>query len=358
MVHKRIDRIAQSYINRSKSPSISYLIFDQDNVLHSFQAGYADLLNKREVTEKTTYCGFSVTKTFTALAILQLAESGKISLNDRVSDFVTLPYSDEITIEHLLSHSAGIPNPIPLRWVHSSEEHETFNRDRFFKQIFEENSKQIFVVNEKYKYSNLGYVILGQVIENISGVPYEDYISQKIIGKLGIDKSELGFKIINAENHAKGYQKRLSLMNFLLNFLMDKSKYVNRKEGKWNSFKDIYLNGPAHGGLIGTPNSFMIYLQDFLKDSSVLISDKYKNLMLTENKTNSGKATGMCLSWFIGDLNGKIYFCHAGGGAGYYCEIRLYPQEGIGSLVMLNRSGMKDERILDQIDEEFFAGMK
>ena len=106
-------------------------------------------------------------------------------------------------------------------------------------------------------------------------------------------------------------------MNFLLGFLMDKSQFVNQTEGKWISFNDMLLNGPSHGGLIGTPNSFMKYIQELLKTDGVLLSQAYKNLLFTENLTNTKQETGMCLSWFKGTLKDKVYYSHAGGGAGY-----------------------------------------
>ena len=61
----------------------------------------------------------------------------------------------------------------------------------------------------------------------------------------------------------------------------------------------------------------------------------------------------MCLSWFKGQLNGHDYYAHAGGGAGYYCEIRAYPSSGLGSVLFFNRSGMTDERFLDKLDVTF-----
>jgi hypothetical protein len=63
----------------------------------------------------------------------------------------------------------------------------------------------------------------------------------------------------------------------------------------------------------------------------------------------------MCPSWFKGVLMGNTYYAHAGGGGGYYCEIRLYPEAGIGSVLMFNRSGMKDERFLDRLDQHYLA---
>jgi len=58
----------------------------------------------------------------------------------------------------------------------------------------------------------------------------------------------------------------------------------------------------------------------------------------------------MCLSWFSGQLHGNKYFTHAGGGGGYYCELRIYPSKGMGSIIMFNRTGFNDERYLDKLD--------
>ena len=76
--------------------------------------------------------------------------------------------------------------------------------------------------------------------------------------------------------------------------------------------------------------------------------------MFTENHTTNNKQTEMCMSWFSGKLNGIKYFTHAGGGGGYYCEIRIYPDRGIGSVCFFNRTGMSDERFLDKVDKFYF----
>jgi len=82
-----------------------------------------------------------------------------------------------------------------------------------------------------------------------------------------------------------------------------------------------------------------------------LITRDFKKLLFTENFTNNHKPTGMCLSWFTGELNGVKYFTHAGGGGGFYCEIRIYPEINTGSVIMFNRTGMRDERFLDNVDK-------
>ncbi len=347
----KLDERLQSLVDKHKTPSVSYLLFNKDSLIHSFQSGYADISKEEYVTENTRYYGFSVTKTFTALAILQLAEEGKLSIDDRVEKHLNdFPYPAEISIRHLLTHTTGLPNPLPLRWVHSPEENPTFDRDAFFEQVCQQNAKVKSAPNEKFNYSNLGYYFLGRIIETIAGQLYEDYIEEHILKRLDIENETLGFQVNHENPHAVGYQKRFSFMNFLLGFLMDKKRFVNQREGKWISFNDMLLNGPSHGGLIGTPTSFMRYVQDLLKPDGVLLSATYKSMLFTENQTNSKQATGMCLSWFKGQLKGNTYYSHAGGGAGYYCEIRIYPELGIGSVVMFNRTGMSDERALNEFD--------
>lgn len=349
-----VDNILIKEVCSQKAPSVEYVFFTKDSIIHKFQYGLADIKNRKQVDEHTTYHAYSVTKTFTALAILQLVEQGKLNIDESVKKYLLdFPYSTEITIRQLVSHSSGIPNPIPLSWIHLANEHESFNRKEFITQIISKNTKTNSKPNEKYAYSNLEYVLLGQLIETISGISYEQYISDNIIKKLQLQSNDMSFAIPEFNQHAKGYHKQCSFSNLILGILIDKTKYMGHKEGKWLPFKNIYVNGAAYGGLIGTPNAFVKYIQELLKPNCNLISDDYKKMMFTENYTNKGKATGMCLAWFIGELNGKKYFAHAGGGGGYYSEIRIYPQLGIGSVIMFNRTGMTDERFLDKVDKYY-----
>ena len=352
---KEIDSILSKHIKENKTPSVQYVFFDRDSITYSFQSGLADIKNRRITTENTTYNAYSVTKTFTALAVLQLAEHEKLDIEHPIKDYLPeFPYPEEITIKQLMSHSAGIPNPIPLSWIHLVEEHQPFDAETFFKKVFEKNKKTISRPNEKFAYSNLGYVLLGQLIEKVSGISYEEYIRAHILRPLGVDKTDLDFTIANTDQHAKGYLKKFSLLNVVLGFMINKAKFLNSiSEGKWISFKDNYVNGASYGGLIGTSNALVSYIQELLKANGKLISDNYKKMLFSENHTTRKKATGMCLSWFSGHLNGHQYFTHAGGGGGYYCEIRIYPDQGKGSVLLFNRTGIRDERFLDKLDKYF-----
>jgi CubicO group peptidase (beta-lactamase class C family) len=348
------DRILLDQAERGNTPSIQYFLFDQASVIHQYSTGYADIKTGKKSGENMTYHIFSITKTFTALAALQLLQKKLLDLDQPAALYLPeFPYSAEITIRHLLSHTSGIPNPIPLSWIHLADEHAQFNREKFFSEVFIRNNKTRSRPGEKFSYSNLGYILLGKVIAKVSGLSYENYIRENIINRLRLRSNDLDFVLPDPQQHATGYHKRNSASSLLLGFFMDKKKFMDRAEGQWKPFRDFYINGTPYGGLIGTPLALVKYGQEHLKANSSLICDELKKLLFEENLTHSGKATGMCLSWFKGRLNGHLYFTHAGGGGGYYCEIRIYPESGKGSVVMFNRTGMSDARFLDRTDKYF-----
>jgi D-alanyl-D-alanine carboxypeptidase len=156
----------QNLVEENKTPSVNYIIFSEDSIIHQFVTGYADINNKIKANEGTMYHAYSITKTLTALAVLQLAEQKKLDIGQPVKKYLPqFPYPADITVQQLLAHSAGIPSPIPLSWIHLPSEHPSFDRNLFFKQIIEKNNKVKSKPNAKFSYSNLGYVLLGQLIE-------------------------------------------------------------------------------------------------------------------------------------------------------------------------------------------------
>jgi CubicO group peptidase (beta-lactamase class C family) len=345
-----IDDYLVQQVHEYKTPSVQYIFFDEGSRLCTIQHGLADIQTGRPVDDTTTYNLFSVTKTFTALAVLQLAQAGKVQLDFPVAKYLPgFPYSNDITIQQLLNHSSGISNPLPLRWIHSLNEHDGFERDNFFKWIFEKYNRLKFIPGSKFAYSNLGYVLLGQLIEKVSHRSYEKYLQENIFNKIQASPSELGFSIDPAL-HAKGYQKYWSTVNAMLGLLLNKKKLMGPREKLWKPFNFFYVNGISYGGMTGTASGLVKYGQALLKRDETLLSEFYKKILFTETLINN-HPTGMSLSWYTGKFQGHHYFAHAGGGGGYYLELRLYPELRNGSVVLFNRTGMKDERILDKMDK-------
>jgi len=224
---KEMDAVLRKEVEENRTPSVQYILFNKDHLLHRFQYGLSDISNRTNVAASTTYHAFSVTKTFTALAILQLAEQCKLDLEDPAIQYLpAFPYPADITVRQLLSHAAGIPNPIPLSWIHLLTEHASFDRNKFFKSIYAQNKPVKFKPNEKFAYSNLGFVLLGQLIETVSGLIYEDYINSEIISKLHLPENAFGFEISDIQKHATGYHKRMSFSNLILGSFLNKSKFM------------------------------------------------------------------------------------------------------------------------------------
>lgn len=342
-------------VRLGRTPGLQYLHFTKDSILFRFTDGYAGVAERAPVARATTFNGFSVTKTATAVAVLQLVESGELSLDAPVADYLAdFPYPREITIRNLLTHSGGIPNPIPLRWTHHVAAHETFRRDDFFREVYAANPRVNSAPNERFAYSNLGYELLGEVIERVSGMRYEEYVSENILARIGVPAEELGFDP-DLSVHAGGYHRRLSLTYPLLGFLLDRETALLGREGGWQRFRPYYMNGAAYGGLSGTADGFARYVQALLDPGSGLLNTKSRALLFAENMLRDGKPSGMALSWFVGDLDGDRYFDHAGGGGGYYAELRIYPALGRGSVLLMNRTGLKNEHILDRVDRHLIA---
>ena len=216
--------ILQRLIDQNRSPSVQYFHFEKDKILAEFRSGVSHVLVKKPVDKETTYPLYSVTKTFTALAIFQLIEAGKIDVKSSAALYhPAFPYDHEITIQQPLTHTSGIPNPIPLSWIHLAEEHEGFDRNLFFRDIFNKNPKLKFTPGTRFSYSNLGYVLLGQIIEHVSGKTLEQYFFDHIIDPAGIDHHDLSFTM-NDRTQATGYHKTRSFSNLILSFLLDKKK--------------------------------------------------------------------------------------------------------------------------------------
>lgn len=349
-----IQTFLKSQVDRHQTPSVQYVFFDSESTIFEARHGLKNVRLGESVDHSTTYHLFSITKTFTALAILQLAQEGKLRLDETAITYIPdFPFDRSITVRQLLNHTSGITNPIPLRWIHLADEHSTFQHDEFFADLLPKHIEPEFAPGTGFKYSNLGYVVLGQIIEKVSHESFEQFVTTNIIHKSGISHSDISFTIDSAR-HATGYHKWWSLTNAALGFMIDKHKFMNDREGRWKPFNTFYNNGKAYGGIVGSADGLVKYAQTLLVDNSPLIDNRHKDVLFSESLVN-GKPTGMSYSWFTGTLKGHRYYAHAGGGGGYYVELRVYPDIKVGSVIMYNRSGMTDERILDKADSFFIT---
>ena len=338
-----------SELSSTNEPGIQYVVVNSDSVVFKHSSGQADIKNKVALSSSHTMAAFSMTKTLTAIGVLQLLERDKIKLEDNISLYVEHPYSTEITIRQLLSHTSGLPDPIPLKWVHLAKNHITFNEKKALEKVLLENPKASSLPGEKYEYSNIGYWLLGGIIEKVSGLSYSEYISKNIFEPLHLSKSEIGFSVVQEENHAKGYLKKYSFMNLLKSFLIEDTTWGEYEEN-WLHINNVYLNGPAFGGAIGSARAFSRILQSLLSDKSVLLGSNVKQHLFSQEKNNSGKEIDMTLGWHIGVLNSKKYYFKEGGGAGFHSEMRIYPDINLATVLMVNRTSFNTRKQLSNLD--------
>ena len=158
------EKYLQELIDQNKAPCVLYHIFDKENIVYQFKGGFSDVGKKIKANTETTFNAFSVTKTFTAIAILQLAEQKKLDIEQSAKDYLPdFPYPSTITVRQLLTHSAGIQNPIPLNWIHLAGENSTIDRNQFFNKIFLKHSKTKSGPNEKFSFMTFRVGVLRRI---------------------------------------------------------------------------------------------------------------------------------------------------------------------------------------------------
>lgn len=344
---KLIDALAPSH-----GPGIQYIIVDKSNVIFEHCSGLSDIKNRIPLSIDHTMAAFSMTKTITAIAILQLVEVGKLNLEDKVNRYIKHPYSSDITIRQLLNHTSGIPNPIPLKWAYLANSDYGFNEVAALADVLKDNPKSDYAPGEKYAYSNIGYWLLGKVIETVTEEDYQTYVKKQIFQPLKLRTDEIDFKINDPSHHAKGYLAKYSFMNIVKGFVTNQEVW-GEYEGNWLHIKNVYLNGPGFGGAIGSAKAFSRILQDLLAEKSLLLGKTGMQLLYTQEKNNESKSIPMTLGWHIGELNGLRYFYKEGGGAGFHSEMRIYPSVGLSSVIMTNRTSFNSRKELSRIDNIF-----
>ncbi|GAX60012.1 penicillin binding protein/Beta-lactamase class C protein [Candidatus Scalindua japonica] len=352
--------ILNRYIGK-KVPGVQYIVVDKNHTIFEYSGGLADIKNQRRMKFSTTMPAYSLTKLITAAAVLQLVERDMVSLDDKMNQYLSSrPYSNDITIRHLLSHTSGIPHPFPIRmdiehimmWVCPIDNSERIDEDSALVQVLQEHKKLLFKPGKKYGYSNIGYWLLGKIIESVTNQRYIDYIKENLFKPLKLEEQELGFDIYDRANHAKGYLAKYSLSNFFKRVLIDKIAWCDY-EGKWLHLRGCYMNGPSVAGLIGNARGFSRFLQDQLKDNSHLFNHETKELYYTQQQNNSGKLLNTTLGWHIGKLEGVEYFYRRGNGVGFYNEMRIYPTRGIATIIMTNKRISNANRIMRKLDKIF-----
>ena len=333
-------------------PGLQYRAVGPGGALCEHDAGWADLARRTPMTPDTTMMAYSMSKTITAAAVLQLVAAGAVGLDDPVEKYVPTPYGQAITVRQLLAHLSGIPNPIPLRWVHPAAQHARFDERRALGAEMATHPQLAFTPGTKFRYSNIGYWLLGEVVAIVAACRFESCIAERVLAPLGITAQDVGYTIPADAPHANGYLEKYSFMNLAKRYLID-PQYIGSYEGRWLRIEPHYLNGPAFGGIVGNARGFARFLLDQLQPGSGILDARGRALFYEQQHTSAGKMVPMTLGWHVGRLGRIPFFFKEGGGGGFHCEMRIYPAPGVGTVLMTNATGFDVKRCLNAVDRQY-----
>lgn len=304
-------------------PGATVLIAEDDKIIYRKAFGMANLELNVQMKPENVLGLASITKQFTSVSILILMEQGKLSLQDPLSKFIPdFPRGNEITMHHLLNHTSGIKD-----YTRIPEFRDKTRLEMTPEEIISsfKNLPLEFNPNEQHAYSNSGYVLLGYIIEQLSGMSYGDFLHKNIFDKLGMKNSyyDDSYKII--PNRANGYQLY---------------------EGDYENADYMSPSFPyAAGSLMSTVDDMFLWSKAV--QNNTLISEKSKRMAFTNHSLTNGKLTNYGYGWFINELAGMTSIEHTGGINGFSTSGIYVPGKNIYAIVLTNRNDGKGPTTLN-----------
>ena len=339
-----IDSLYKKYADSNHFPGIAFGLVVDGKLVHTGNYGYTDIEKKIPVTSQSLFRVASMSKSFTAMAILKLRDEGKLNLDDPAYLYIPelknikYPTADApvITIRHLLTHGAGFPEDNP--WG----DRQLADND---KDLMEFISKQISFSNPPgiaFEYSNLGFALLGKIVTKVSGMRYQNYIKKNIWEPLGMKTSTYEYGDVAPDKLAHGYRWLNEKWN-------EEQLLHDTKDGSWG----------AMGAMISSIDEFGNYMAFHLsawppgnaKDDGPIKRSSVREMHhpwrfngLNLNYTYPGGrvcpiVTAYCygLGW-TRDCEGRVYIAHSGGLPGFGSQWRIMPDYGIGVVAFANRT--------------------
>lgn len=304
----------------------------------------------------TMQLAYSMSKTFTAAAVVKLAEQGLLGIDDPVAKFLPWqPCGPAITVRQLLTHTGGLPNPLPLRWVHAASSHAAFDARAALQRTVGAHPRPAAPPGTRFAYSNLGYWLLGEVVEKAAGLRFTSYVREQILAPLGIGRAMLGYEAAAPGSQASGHLERYSLLGLMAPWLVDR-ELLGPRSGRWVTIRDHYPDGAAFGGLVGCAAGFAPWLQDQLRDEPLLWRRETRDSFMAPQRDAQGGSIPMTLGWHVEDGPGGRVLYKEGGGCGFHGMMRVYPAAGLASVVMTNATSSPVRRLLDQVDRAVMRG--
>ncbi|MCK9211290.1 MAG: serine hydrolase [Ignavibacteriaceae bacterium] len=322
----KLNLYCNEYAKRNSLPSVSAGLIENNKIIWTNYTGSADLENNVPAAKNSLYRVASISKSITAVAIMQLVEQGKIKLDGDVRNY--LPYISQkkwiFTVRQLLSHTSGI---------RAYKNDEEFNSKVNFKSVRE---AILYVAKDtldyqpgtKYLYSTLAYNLLAEIIEQVSGLSFEDYLQKNIFEPTKMNSTKLDFYNKIIPNRAKGYKKN------------------SLREFENAPIADLTIKFPG-GGVLSTVEDLLKFSNGLLQNK--LIKKQTLDSMLTETILLNGTKIQYGLGLGFGtDKYGRKYYGHAGGGTGFVSQFMCYPDLNLASVHLIN---CRDRNLINVAEE-------
>jgi D-alanyl-D-alanine carboxypeptidase len=292
------------------------LVARGEEVIFSGGFGSADAAGLRESTPSTEFSIGSITKTFTAAAVLQLRDAGLADLDAPVTDYVpeySPPGSAGVTLRRLLSHSAGVPDA-PLLAALDPRTPDGLTRPRSPLDLISliKDKPLDFTPGESSRYSNAGYILLGLVIERASGMAYADYVHDHLLVPLGMSRTSYG----GGDPSGPGFARGL----------------IEGPDGRLREAPLVHPSlGYSAGGLYSTVEDMHKWDRGF--DGDRILSASSRAQMFKPEKDGFG------FGWLVMETWGRGDIAHGGGALGYNAWIERWPDDGVFVAVLSNLGG-------------------
>jgi len=297
----RIDDCAQRHLKRSHVPGISLAVVKSGKVIKAKGYGLANLEWNVPASAETVYQLASVTKQFTATAVMLLVEEGKVRLSDPISQHVNgLPAGwSNLTVRHLLSMTSGIKDYLNV--VPPNVAREDFTYERIIGLVAD--LPLDFEPGERNQYSNSNYILLAMLIRSVSGKSYDGFLAERVWGTLGMTATQ-------RDNPADVIPNRAGLYNW-----------------RSNKFENIQFLSPTlwnngDGGLVSTVLDLAKW--DAALYTNRILSSASLEQMWSPQKLNNGERSDYGFGWVTQELRGHRLIHHAGGRPGTATHIARF----------------------------------
>lgn len=313
----KLDGLFGEY-NRPGAPGASVMVIRNGKILFAKGYGLANVEEKVPCSTNTNFRLASVTKQFTAMAVMMLAERKKLSLDERLVDFFPeFPeYGRAITLRHLLTHTSGLPDYEDL--IPKGTEIPVLDRDVL--RLLMKQEKTYFPPGSKYRYSNSAYALLALIVEARSGCTFAHFLERNIFRPLKMTQTlayEQGLSVV--PNRACGYSPAGS--------------------GFKRTDQSLTSSVLGDGGIYSSVAD--LYKWDQALYTSRLVSRKMLRLAFTPGPATQHPETGYGFGWFIGRYRGLAEVWHSGNTIGFTTRIARFPEQKFTVIILANRNEAK-----------------